>query len=69
MSGSTTAPTITQLETTLRMLAYVVVRHGEVYGPLLERVEHELEEARRKTSHRDRAQQILAQMTREANLA
>ena len=39
MSGSTTAPTITQLETTLRMLAYVVVRHGEVYGPLLERVE------------------------------
>ncbi len=51
------------------MLAYIVVRHGEVHGPLLERVERELDEARRRPSHRDRAQQILAQLTREANLA
>ncbi len=60
---------IERLENTLRMLAYIVVRHGEVHGPLLERVERELDEARRRPSHRDRAQQILAQLTREANLA
>lgn len=61
--------TIEQLEQTLHALAYIVVRHGEAYGPLLDRIERELEEARRRPSHRDRAQKILAQMTREANLA
>ncbi|WP_206513332.1 hypothetical protein [Pelagibacterium montanilacus] len=47
----------------------IVVRHGEAYGPLLERIERELEEARRRSSTRDRAADILARMTREANLA
>lgn len=64
-----TAPTVAQLEKTLHALAYIVVRHGEVYGPLLERVERELEEARLKTSHRDRAQQILAKLTKEVSHA
>ncbi|GGA55384.1 hypothetical protein GCM10011499_26950 [Pelagibacterium lentulum] len=53
----------------MRILAYIVVRHGDVYGPLLDAIERELAEARQRVSHRDRAKQILAAMTREANLA
>lgn len=38
--------TIETLEQTLAVLAYVVVKHGQVYAPLFERVEREVEVAR-----------------------
>lgn len=55
-----------ELERALAIVAYVVVRHGDAYGPLLDRVEQELNEVRRKAAHRDRAQRILSTMMREA---
>ncbi len=51
---------VADLERALAVVAYIVLRHGEAYAPLLDRLETELEEARRRTSHRDRAQRILA---------
>lgn len=47
------------LEHRLAVMAYIVLRHGEVYAPLMERIEAEIEEVRRKGAVRDRAQQIL----------
>lgn len=47
------------LEKRLAMMAYIVLRHGEVYAPLTEWIEAEIEEVRAKGSVRDRAQQIL----------
>jgi hypothetical protein len=52
-------PTLPELEGALAVVAYIVVRHGDVYAPLLDRLEHEVEEAKRRGSHRDRAQRIL----------
>lgn len=56
----TTLPTVQELEHSLALAAYVVVRHGEAYVPILERLERELEEARQRVSHTDRARRILA---------
>lgn len=36
-----------RLERALAVVAYVVVRHGAVYAPILERLEREVEAARR----------------------
>ena len=47
------------LEKRLAVMAYIVSRHGDVYAPLMECIEHELEETRKRGSARDRAQQIL----------
>lgn len=47
------------LEKKLAVLAYIVLRHGEAYVPLLDRLEEEIEEVRKRGSYRDRAQQIL----------
>lgn len=47
------------LEQRLAVMAYIVLRHGDVYAPLMERIEEEIEEVRKKGSVRDRAQQIL----------
>jgi hypothetical protein len=43
-------PTIAELEECLQLAAYVVVTHGEVYAPLFERIERELEMARKQYS-------------------
>lgn len=48
-------------------MAYIVLRHGEKYGPLLDRLADELEERRRAPSASDRARSILAKMTREVS--
>jgi hypothetical protein len=65
----TSAQTVERIERSLAVVAYIVVRHGEAYAPLLDRLEEELEAARKVTSHRDRAQRILATLTREVRHA
>lgn len=60
-----TAARISELERALRVVAYVVVRHGEVYGPILERLQHEIEAARSQPDHREMARRILAGTLRE----
>lgn len=65
-----TSYTVAELEKKLAAMAYIVVRHGEVYAPLMERLEQEIEERRKKGSVRDRAREILrASMASEARHA
>lgn len=47
------------LEHRLAVMAYIVLRHGDVYAPLMEWIEQEIDTIRAKRSVRDRAQQIL----------
>lgn len=61
--------TVDRLEKAVHAMAYIVLRHGEAYGPLLDRLADELEARRRAPSARDRAQRILASMTREVRHA
>lgn len=56
----------TETERALAVMAFVVLRHGEAYAPLLDRLEREVEEERRKASHSDRARRILASMSIDA---
>lgn len=65
MKLSEATPTIVQLERALAIVAYVVVRHGDVYGPLLDRLEDELKTLKQKASHRSRAHEILGTLQRE----
>lgn len=58
-----------RLEKAVHAMAYIVLRHGDVYGPLLDRLADELEARKAAPSARDRAQRILAQMTREVTHA
>lgn len=57
------AITTERLERALVAMAYVVVRHGAVYAPLLDRLERELEERRRKTAPVERARKLLEAYT------
>jgi hypothetical protein len=54
-----------QIERGLQVMAYLVVRHGETYVPLLDRLEQELEAEKHRQAPRDRAAKILASLTRE----
>lgn len=56
---------IERLEKAVHAMAYIVLRHGEAYGPLLERLADELDERRRAPTASARARDILAAMTRE----
>ncbi|SFV31213.1 hypothetical protein SAMN05216456_1270 [Devosia crocina] len=56
-----------RLEKAVHAMAYIVLRHGEKYGPLLDRLADDLEARTRAPSARDRARQILAAMTREVS--
>lgn len=58
-----------RIERALPVMAYIVLRHGEQYGPLLEWMEEELENARKGDTYRHRAERILAGLTREAHYA
>lgn len=58
-------PSIAELENALRVLAFGVVRYGDAYVPIMERLEAELEAARKAVTHRDRAAAILSSLTRE----
>jgi len=53
-------PDLAELEHMLAVAAYIVVRHGEAYVPVLDRLEREVEQERHKVSNRERAQRILA---------
>lgn len=57
----------TETERALAVMAYVVLRHGDAYAPLLDRLEREVEEERRQASHSDRARRILASMSFDAS--
>lgn len=63
------AATPLDLETALAVAAYIVLRHGDAYLPVLDRLEREVEEQRRRSSHRDRAQRILKSLTVEVRHA
>lgn len=62
------AVTIARLEKAVHALAYIVVRHGEKYGPLLDMLDDELEVMKRAPSALDRAQRILNRSMREGTL-
>ena len=50
---------IADLEQALAVCAYVVLRHGDAYAPLIDRLEGELEEAKKAETTRHRAERIL----------
>jgi hypothetical protein len=56
---------VEHLEKALLLAAYVVLRYGEAYAPLLERLEHEVVERRRRVAPADRARRILEAYTLE----
>lgn len=63
------APSLAELEEALTGLAYIVLRHGEVYAPLMERLEREVEEAKRRAPSAVRARRILDRLeTRSASI-
>lgn len=53
-------PSVEELEEALAVVAYIVLRHGDVYAPIMDRLQREVEEARRRVPSGDRARQILA---------
>lgn len=55
---------IERLERTLALAAYIVLRHGDVYAPYIDRLENELEAARR-NDPTERAKRILETYTLE----
>lgn len=56
---------ITHTERAYMVAAYVVMRHGEAYVPLLDRLEREVERERAGSTNRQRAAEILRSFTRE----
>jgi hypothetical protein len=57
------------LEQALKVVAYLVVRHGDAYLPLLDRLEREWELELSRGTDRARAQEILSKLTREVRNA
>lgn len=58
---------IERLERALALAAYMVLRHGPVYAPYIDRLERELEAARRNDPS-ERAKRILETYTLEGGL-
>jgi hypothetical protein len=56
---------ITDTERAYMVAAYVVMRHGDAYVPLLDRLEKEVAAERAGSPHRQRAAEILRSFTRE----
>ena len=50
---------VRHVEAAIKAVAYAVVAHGEVYGPILDRLEAELAEMQRRRRPADRARAIL----------
>lgn len=55
--------TLERLRAALVLAAYVVARHGDVYAPILDRLEKEYKEAEAKGRPIDRARRILEAYT------
>lgn len=53
-------PSLEELEEALAVVAYGVLRHGNVYAPIMDRLQREVDETRRRVPSEDRARQILA---------
>lgn len=51
--------TIERLERALVAMAYIVVRHGEAYAPILDQIERDLEDLRRQAAPVERARRLL----------
>ena len=62
MSGGS-AVTVERLERSLVLLAYIITIDGPVYAPLFDRLERELENARRGQDAVTRAQKLLESYT------
>lgn len=52
-----------RLERALVAMAYIVVRHGPAYAPILDRLEREVEDRRRRDEPVSRARRLLAAYT------
>lgn len=61
-------PTVAELEHALVFTAYIVTKYGAVYTPIFERVETELELARRAEDPMVRARRLLDAHTRDGGL-
>ena len=61
-----TPPSLEKLEQALAFMAQIVLRHGEVYAPILDRLEREVEAARRNGATA-RAQRILEEFRARAS--
>jgi hypothetical protein len=57
---------IEQLERALALAAYIVLRHGPIYAPYIDRLERELQNAR-KNDPTERAKRILQTYTVEGS--
>lgn len=53
-------PSLAEIDEALTLAAFIVLRHGEAYAPIMERLEREIDEARRRAPSTDRARRILA---------
>lgn len=53
-------PSLADLDEALTLAAFIVLRHGDAYAPIMERLEREIEEAKRQAPSSDRARRILA---------
>ncbi len=60
--------TVERLERGLVLLAHIIAMDGEVYLPLFNKLEEELQSARRKQSTMDRAMQIVENYTSAGGL-
>lgn len=63
-----TALPLRRIEEIVAQMAWLVLRHGDVYAPLLERLEHELQAARTREPPADRARRLLAAVTTQAQI-
>lgn len=56
---------LADLERFLGIAAYIVVRHGDAFAPVFERLEREVDQERARQGKRDRAQGVLSQLMRK----
>ena len=64
----TAAEAADRLERAFALAAYVVVRHGEAYAPLFDRLEAELRSVRRASAPVERARRVLQAYTVEGGV-
>lgn len=60
--------TIERIQRALVTCAYIVLRHGTVYAPIMDRLEAELEAAKQRGDPRDRARRVLEAYTLPGDL-
>lgn len=63
-SAATTRPSSADMERYLALAAYLVIRHGEQYTPVFERMEREVADLKNGQTSVDRARAVLFDLTR-----